>query len=219
MGLKRWWFDLSGSTHELCYFETDQCQSLNLPAQGAIDLSDVTSTELLNNDDLESLVNKRRIATASGDLREYVRLMCDVHRTNEAEPIGLELNAEYVIYQFREGSPAALASHSGGLQLGDKLLAIDGWEIDVAPGPKGPKGSKLAKQREKQVKDLLRDLDSFPKPTHTFTIERHVPVVSQQVPSRPTPSRPTPPRPARHSPILSHHHPRSDMDSVLGRET
>ena len=180
MLLKRWSFDLSGSTHELCYYETDQCQSLNLPAQGVVDLSEITSVELIDDDELSQMVQKRRMASTSGDLREYVRLMCDVHRSNESEPIGLELNSEYVIFQFAEGSPAALASHSGGLQLGDRLLAIDGWEIDVAPKPAGPKGAKASKARDKQVKDLLRDLDAFPKPTHTFTIERHVPVVSQQ---------------------------------------
>ena len=203
--LKRWWFDLSGSTYELCFFETDQCQSLNLPPQGALQMGDVASCRVVDDARLDELVRERREASLTNargspghvdSTHEYVRLMCDVERPRETEPIGLHLNSDYAITHFDEGSPSAIASADGGLQLGDRLLAIDGWEIealDEVPYGRGSSSSSrssrasllffggtraaAAKRREakaKAVKDLLRDLDAFPKPIHTFTVERQV---------------------------------------------
>ena len=57
--LKRWWFD-HGSTRELCYYETDQCQTMNLPAQGCLDMSDATIISILPKKDLVQHIEQRR---------------------------------------------------------------------------------------------------------------------------------------------------------------
>ena len=168
--LKRWWFDLCGSTHELCYFETDQCQALNLPAQGCIDLSDVRVIDPVGADAMRPIINARRPKGEGTELTEHVRLMCDVHRQDETLPIGLDLNEQFRITRFGPGSPAELSSSQGGLQVGDLILAVDGHEVD--PGTQ-------RKKKTKAVRELLRDLDTFPKQVHTFTVERSVPVVMQ----------------------------------------
>jgi len=169
MQLKRWWFDLCGSTHELCYFETDQCQALNLPAQGCIDLADVRVIEPISTDALRPLIDERK-KKDSGELIEHVRLMCDVHRQDDSLPIGLELSPDFQITRFGKGSPSELSSEQGGLQVGDLILAVDGHEVDAGA---------QKKKKTKAVKELLRDLDTFPKQVHTFTVERSVPVVMQ----------------------------------------
>ena len=166
--LKRWWFDLCGSTYLLCYFETDQCQALNLPAQGCIDLAEVRVVESINSEAIAPIIAERR-AAQGGELRERVRLMCDVQREDETMPIGIELSPDFEITRFGSGSPAEISSGEGGLQVGDQLLAVDGHEVET-----GPK-----KKKNKAVKELLRDLDTFPKQVHTFTVERSVPVVIQ----------------------------------------
>ena len=174
--LKRWWFDLCGSTYELCYFETDQCQALNLPAQGCIDLSEVRLIDSMDAEQIRPMIDKRQPADGS-PLMETVRLMCDVVRTDETMPIGLMLDDHYVITRFGAGSPAEESSGEGGLQVGDRLLAVDGHEVDTAaPAAAGKKGGS---KKNKAVRELMRDLDMFPKQVHTFTVERSVPVAVQ----------------------------------------
>ena len=127
--LKRWWFDLCGSTHELCYYETDQCQTMNLPAQGCLDMSDATVISIIPKGDLRRHIEQRRPIDGS-ELFEYVRLMCDVHRDDERTPLGLELDADYRIAGFSKGSPVDIASGLGGhLKLGDVVTAVDGYEV------------------------------------------------------------------------------------------
>ena len=127
--LKRWWFDLCGSTHELCYYETDQCQTMNLPAQGCLDMSDATIISIMPKKDLVRHIEQRRPVDGS-ELFEYVRLMCDVHRDDENTPLGLELDAEYRIVGFSKGSPVDIASGLGGhLKIGDVVTAVDGYEV------------------------------------------------------------------------------------------
>ena len=169
--LKRWWFDLCGSTHELCYFETDQCQALNLPAQACIDLSEARLIDALDARKLGPMIEERR-PSDGGELTEFVRLMCDVRRTDDAMPLGLDLSQDFVISRFGPGSPAEVSSGQGGLQIGDRLLAVDGHDVDVQTAGKNKKKGKAV------VKELLRDLDAYPKQVHTFTVERRVPVAS-----------------------------------------
>ena len=166
--LKRWWFDLCGSTGELCYYETDQCQALNLPAQGCIDLAEVRVIDQMMPEQLKPYIDERKPADGS-QLYESVRLMCDVYRTDETLPIGIDLNSQFVITRFGPDSPADESSGQGGLQIGDRLLAVDGHEVEVA---------RSKQKKSKAVKELLLDLDEYPKEVHTFTIERSVPVVT-----------------------------------------
>ena len=51
---------------------------------------------------------------------------------------------------------------------------MDGYE--VSPEVSAKKASRGKKS--KAVRELLRDLDAYPKQVHTFTVERSVPVVT-----------------------------------------